>query len=250
MKIKLEEINTRAERHLDKEEIKKETKKIVKELSDLQNVLYAEAKHAVLVIIQGMDASGKDGAIKNVFGKLNAQGVGVISFKKPTEEELAHDFLWRIHKNTPAKGMIHVFNRSQYEDIVVTRVHGIINDSTAANRMEAINNFEQLLADNNTTILKFYLHASEKKRMERLEERVSNPAKRWKYNKEDMKEAERWPEYRKMYEDAFSNCNVIPWTIVPADQNWYKEYLIASALRDKLLSLDMKYPDISKKKDK
>jgi len=247
-KIKLKDISTRAPDGWDKQETKEKLVDILTELDELQNLLYAESKHAVLIIIQGMDASGKDGAVRNVLGKLNPQGVLVRSFKVPTPEELSHDFLWRIHAHAPSQGYIQVFNRSQYEDILITRVHKWIDDKTARKRMKAINEFEQLLKEHNDThILKFYLHISPKEQKERLEERIRNPAKQWKYNENDFKEAELWDDYMAMYEDCFENCNDIPWTIVPADQNWYKEYVIATTLRDTLKDLNMQYPGLKKK---
>ncbi|MGC4035674.1 MAG: polyphosphate kinase [Chitinophagaceae bacterium] len=246
-KIKLSEISTRAPKDLDKDKTKKKTQEIVDDLNELQNLLYAENKHSLLVVIQGMDASGKDGVIRNVFGKLNPQGVTVKSFKAPTAEELSHDFLWRVHSHTPAKGMIQLFNRSHYEDILITRVHKWCDDKLAKKRMKAINDFEQLLQDHNDThILKFYLHVSPEEQQERLQERIKDPSKQWKYNENDFSEAKLWDIYMQMYEDCFENCNDIPWTIVPADQNWYKEYLIASAVLDTLKSLDMKYPGLKK----
>ncbi len=213
----------------------------------MQTLLYAENKHAILVVIQGTDASGKDGAIKNVFTSMNPEGVMVKGFKAPTAEELSHDFLWRIHQHAPAKGMIQVFNRSHYEDILITRVHGWCDDATAKKRMKAINNWENLLAENNNTcILKFYLHISQEEQQQRLSERLTNPKKMWKSNPNDEAEARLWNVYMKMYEDCFENCNVIPWTIVPSDQNWYKEFIIASALKDTLANLKMQYPEIKK----
>ncbi|MEO5947836.1 MAG: PPK2 family polyphosphate kinase [Chitinophagaceae bacterium] len=246
-KIKLSEISTRAPKDFDKSVAKEKTAGIIKELDELQNLLYAEGKHSVLVIIQGMDASGKDGVIRNVMGNMNPQGVTVKSYKAPTAEELSHDFLWRIHHHVPQKGMIQVFNRSHYEDILITRVHKWCDDETAKKRMDAINNFEQLLVNhNNTHILKFYLHISTEEQQERLTERVSNPAKMWKYNEKDFEEAKLWDIYMQMYEDCFNNCNNPEWTIVPADQNWYKEYTIATKLIDLLKSLNMQFPGFKK----
>src|SRR6186997_2466749 len=167
--IKLSQISTKADKELDKKKTKEKTAKLLEELNELQNLLYAESKHSLLIVIQGMDASGKDGVIRNVFGKLNPQGVTVRSYKAPTAEELSHDFLWRIHHAAPAKGMIQIFNRSHYEDILITRVHGWCDDETAKKRMKAINDFERLLEDhNNTHILKFYLHISAEEQHERL----------------------------------------------------------------------------------
>ena len=246
-KIKLSEISTRAPRDFDIAATKKKTEAIVSELDEWQNLLFAEGKHSILIVIQGMDGSGKDGIIRNVLGNMNPQGVTVKSYKAPTAEELSHDFLWRIHQHAPAKGMIQVFNRSHYEDILVTRVHKWCDDETATNRMKAINDFEVLLQDhNNTHILKFYLHISPEEQQERLKERMKDPAKMWEYNEKDFEEAKLWDEYMQVYEDCFKNCNNPGWTIVPSDQNWYKEYIIAGKLCDLLKSLDMKFPGLKK----
>src|SRR5215204_774151 len=245
MAIQLADISTRAPKEFSKDETKKQTAAILKELDDLQNLLYASSKYALLVVIQGLDASGKDGAIKNVFGTLNPQGVTVKSFKAPTPEELYHDFLWRVHAVTPAKGMLQVFNRSHYEDILVTRVHKWCDDETALERMKAINDFEELLQEHGgTIILKFYLHVSREEQAERLQERIDNPEKHWKYNPKDTEEAKLLDVYRQMYEECFEKCNQPPWFIVPSDQNWYKEYVIAKTLRDALKRLDLKFPDL------
>jgi PPK2 family polyphosphate:nucleotide phosphotransferase len=244
----LNEIDTRAPKTLDKRQTKEETVVLLKELNELQNLLYAEGKHSLLVILQGMDASGKDGVIRNVFGNLNPQGVQVRSFKAPTEEELSHDFLWRIHKHAPAKGMIQIFNRSQYEDVLITRVKGWCDDELAQQRFDAINNIEQLLSlHNSTQILKFYLHISPQEQQGRLQERIDNPMKHWKYNENDFTESKLWDKYMQMYQDVFENCNAIPWTIVPSDQNWYKEYLITKAVLTTLQELNMQYPNLDKK---
>ena len=245
--MKLKEIATTAPDDVSKNKIKGELKEILKYLDSLQNLLYAEGKHSILIVIQGMDASGKDGLTRDVFTSMNPQGVDVASFKEPTGEELAHDFLWRIHKRTPAKGMIQIFNRSHYEDVLITRVHGTIDDETARQRMKAINDFENLLTDQNDThILKFYLHVSHKVQLKRLEERLEDPQKMWKYNAEDFKESKLWDKYMKCYQDVFKHCNDIPWHIVPADHNWYKSYVVASTLQKTLQGLHMKYPGMKK----
>ena len=245
--INLKEISTRAGKEFDKSETKDKTLKILTELDDLQNLLFAENKHSILVVIQGMDASGKDGVIRHVFTSMNPQGVNVKSFKAPTPEELSHDFLWRIHSHAPAKGMIQIFNRSHYEDIIITRVHKWCDDKTAKKRMKAINEWEDLLSKhNNTSILKFYLHVSPEEQQQRLAERIKDPAKMWKYNANDFEEAKLWDIYMQMYEECFENCSEIPWTIVPSDQNWYKEFIIASKLRDTLEGLKMQYPGLKK----
>ena len=245
--ILLKDISTRAGKEFDKQEIKDKTAKVLEELNELQNLLFAENQHSVLVVIQGMDGSGKDGVIRNVFTSMNPQGVNVKSYKTPTAEELSHDFLWRIHHYAPAKGMIQIFNRSHYEDILITRVHKWCDDKTARRRMKAINDWEELITQhNNTHILKFYLHVSPKEQQQRLEERIKDPSKMWKYNASDFEEAKLWDIYMEMYEECFENCNIVPWIIVPSDQNWFKEYIIASRLRDTLAGLKMQYPGLKK----
>jgi PPK2 family polyphosphate:nucleotide phosphotransferase len=245
--IKLSDIATRAPKDLDKKEIKDKTAELIRQLDELQNLLFAESKHSILIVIQGMDGSGKDGVIRNVMTSMNPQGVMVESYKAPTPEELSHDFLWRIHQHSPAKGMVQVFNRSHYEDILVTRVHKWCDDQTAVKRMAAINDFEKLLQDhNNTHILKFYLHVSKEEQQDRLKERMKDPGKMYKYNEKDFEEAKLWDIYMAMYEDCFNNCNNPPWIIVPSDQNWYKEYVIALAIFDLLSGLNMQYPGMKK----
>ena len=246
--MKLKNIETTAPDNIHKDKIKDDLKEILKDLDELQNLLYAEGKHSILIVIQGMDASGKDGLTRDVFTSMNPQGVNVNSFKEPTREELSHDFLWRIHKRAPAKGMIHIFNRSHYEDVLITRVHGMIDNETARKRMAAINDFERLLTTHNDThILKFYLHISHKEQLERLEERMSEPQKMWKYSPDDFNESKLWDTYMKYYEQVFKHCNDVPWHIIPADQNWYKSYLVAKILQKTLQGLKMKYPGMKKK---
>ena len=246
-KIKLKDLATRAPKGMHKDNIKVELAEILKDLDDLQNLMYAESKHSILLVIQGMDASGKDGLTRDVFTSMNPQGVNVTSYKEPTVEELSHDFLWRIHHHVPAKGMIQVFNRSQYEDLLITRVHGLIDDKTAKERMQAINDFERLLTtQNNTVILKIYLHISHEEQIKRLVERERNPRKMWKYNGDDFKESKLWDTYRKYYEDVFEHCNEVPWHIIPSDQNWYKSFLVATLLQKTLKGLDMKFPGMKK----
>lgn len=245
-KKRLSGISTEAPKKFDKEVIKAATTEILKELDELQNLLYAEHKWSVLVVLQGMDASGKDGAIRNVFSPLNPLGVKVQPFKAPTAEEASHDFLWRIHQHVPAKGMIQIFNRSHYEDVLIQRVHKWIDEKTVRQRMRSINDFERLLADNNTMVLKFYLHISKEAQLQRLTERTEDPRKMWKYNDKDLAEAKLWKKYMEAYEDVFQECNRIPWIIVPSDNNWFKEYIIAKTLRDALKELKMKYPALPK----
>ena len=245
----IKNLSTKPPAELDKDQIKKEIETIKKKLEALQNLLYAEGKHSILVLLQGLDASGKDGAIRNIFSGLNPQGISVTSFKAPTAQELKHDFLWRIHQHCPEKGMIGIFNRSHYEDVLVARVHGWCDDKTAKKRFKAINDFEQLLEEHNDTrVLKFYLHVSPEEQEERLKERMENPAKAWKYNSNDFKEAALRPKYIEAYDDIFENCNQPAWHIVPADKNWYKEYLIAQTLLNALEGLKMQYPSMKETK--
>jgi PPK2 family polyphosphate:nucleotide phosphotransferase len=246
-RIKLKDISSRAPEGMDKIQTKQKTDDLLLELEELQNRLYASGTWSLLVIIQGMDASGKDGAIRKVFSTVNPQGTMVHSFKVPSAEEAAHDFLWRIHAKVPAKGMINVFNRSHYEDVLVTRVHKWCDDNTALKRMKAINDFEELLEiHNKTKVLKFYLHVSAEEQLQRLTERVHEPAKQWKYNAKDFDEAGLFDLYQQMYEDCFERCNNIPWHIVPADQNWFKEFTMVSTIVNTLNSLDLQYPGLKK----
>jgi PPK2 family polyphosphate:nucleotide phosphotransferase len=246
-KIRLADISTLPPKKTDKNKIIAATEKLIVQLDELQNLLYAQSKYAILIVIQGMDAAGKDGAIRHVFGKLNPQGVQVTSFKEPTALELSHDFLWRIHQHTPARGMIHIFNRSHYEDVLVTRVHKLINNKLAFKRMDAINDFERLLVEHNHThILKFYLHISHKEQLKRLDERIKDPQKQWKYNEKDFEESKLWPEYMEVYEDCLNSCNEVPWIITPSDAHWYKEYIIAKNLYELLSGLKMQYPGLKK----
>ncbi len=244
--MNLNGISTEAPKSLDKEATKKETQKLLQKLPELQNVMYAQDKYSLLVILQGVDASGKDGVVKAVFTGVNPLGCSVKSWKAPSSEEMEHDFLWRIHKEMPERGTIKIFNRSHYEDVLITRVEKWIDTDTANRRFAFINQFEKMVSEeNNTIILKFYLHISKKEQKERLEERVTNPTKNWKSNPNDMLVNEKWQEYQEAYEDVFKNCNDIPWIIVPSDQNWYKEYIIAKKIVETLEQLDMKYPSLS-----
>ncbi len=243
--VKLSSTPATAPGKFSKEHTKKELLSILAELDDLQNLLFAEHKHSLLVVLQGMDASGKDGAVRNVFGKMNPMGVLVQPFKTPTAEEMNHDFLWRIHQHAPGKGMIQIFNRSHYEDVLIQRVHKWVDEKTIKKRFGAINDFEKLLEEHNDThILKFYLHVSREEQWKRLEERTQDPTKMWKYNEKDFEEAKLLKNYWKAYEDVFRHCSKVPWIIVPSDQNWYKEYVIAKTVRDTLRSLKMKFPKL------
>jgi PPK2 family polyphosphate:nucleotide phosphotransferase len=249
-RINLSKFSTRAPKDLDKDETKAKTGKLIEKLADLQNVMYAENKWSLLIVLQGMDASGKDGAVKSVFRGINPLGCRVYPFKAPTQQELAHDFLWRVHQQTPARGMIQIFNRSHYEDVLITRVHRWISDETARERFRYINAFEECVQSAGTIILKFYLHISREEQAERFAERKIDPWKRWKYNPGDLKESKLWDDYMEAYEDAIAECSPkIPWMVVPSDQNWYKEYLIADTIVDHLQKLDMKYPGLPEEED-
>lgn len=244
-RIDLLQISTRAPEKLDKDDIKKETKKIIDKIEELQEKLYAENKQSLLIVFQALDAGGKDSTTRNVFGSLNPQGVKVASFKKPTEQELAHDFLWRVHKHTPATGMIQIFNRSHYEDVLVTRALGLIDDETAHKRFKTINAFEESLENSGTRILKFYLHISEEEQSERFLDRLNDPTKYWKYKADDLETAKKWPIYRKLFADVFQNCSPErPWDIIPADQKWYRNYLVAKKVLETLESMNIQYPEM------
>ena len=247
MKVKLSKISTLAPHKLGKEHTKKELVKLKFKLEEFQNLLFAENKHSLLVIIQGIDGSGKDGTVRNVFETVNPMGCRVFAFKSPSPLEMKHDFLWRIHQAVPEKGMIHIFNRSHYEDVLVQRVHNWVSEDIIEQRFEHINNFEKLLIDSGTTVLKFYLHVSKEEQLIRLEERMSDKTKMWKYNENDIKEREFWNEYMKAYEAVFENCSKYAnWHIVPADQNWYKEFIIATKVVDTLEGFKMKFPGMKK----
>lgn len=235
-------ISTRAPKGLEKEHIKKQTKKLIAKIAELQKVLYASGNKSLLILIQGIDAAGKDGLITKITTGLNPKGCTVKDFKAPTEEERKHDFLWRVHQAMPAKGMIQIFNRSHYEDVLITRVEGMIDNKTAQKRFAYINNFEQYMADHDTHILKFYLHISKKRQAERLTERANNPEKHWKHNPQDWITNKKWSKYMKMYEDVLENCNDPKWIIVPSDQNWYKEYVVAKAVYNALKAMKLEYP--------
>ena len=229
---------------IDKDRIKEETKAYCKEIAEWQEKLYAQGEHSILIVLQGMDAAGKSSTIRDVFRYVNPMGIHTKSFKKPTEEEFAHDFLWRVHAHTPKKGMIAIFDRSHYEDILIQRVHNWIDHERVEKRMGYINNFESLLHEEaNTTILKFFLHISKEEQEKELDERRTQADKRWKHNDNDWKEREHWDEYMRAYEDVFKNCSPqFPWTIVPANKSWYKRYIVAKTLCEKMRSMNLQWP--------
>ncbi len=213
-------------------------------LGELQSVLYAENKHALLVVLQAMDAGGKDGTIEHVMGAWNPQGCNVVSFKVPTAEELAHDFLWRIHRWTPRKGQITVFNRSHYEDVLVVRVHNLVPPEVWSKRYDEINNFEHELVNGGATIVKFFLHIDKDEQLKRFGDRINQPDKRWKISEADYDEREFWDAYQQAYMDAISKCstNEAPWYVIPANHKWFRNLAVSKILVDTLEGLNMKYP--------
>jgi PPK2 family polyphosphate:nucleotide phosphotransferase len=234
---------------------KHETKKILldrnQELETLQEMFYAQHQHKLLIVLQGMDTSGKDGTIRHVFEGVNPQGVRVASFKVPTPEELDHDYLWRVHKQVPGKGMITIFNRSHYEDVLVVRVHNLVPKKVWAKRYEQINAFEQMLAEEGTTVLKFFLNISFEEQKDRLQARLDDPNKHWKFNLGDLNERKRWPAYIQAYEDVLSKTSTkwAPWYIIPANRTWYRNYTIAKIIIATLKDLKLAYPTVEEDLD-
>jgi PPK2 family polyphosphate:nucleotide phosphotransferase len=227
-----------------KDEGKEQLNALNGRLESLQELLYAEGKHKVLVVLQAMDTGGKDGTIRHVFEGVNPAGVTVASFKKPTPRELAHDYLWRVHARTPGNGRITIFNRSHYEDVLVVRVHDLVDHAVWSRRYDHINDFERLLADEGTTIRKFFLHISREEQAERLQARLDDPSKHWKFSLGDLAERERWSDYTAAYEEVLSRTSTpwAPWYVVPADRKWYRNLVVASILVETLESLEMSYP--------
>ncbi|MBO0721238.1 MAG: polyphosphate kinase 2 family protein [Blastocatellia bacterium] len=230
--IKLNDFDPEDDAGLDREEGEEKFKALSEELTRLQELLYAANDTSVLIVLQGRDTSGKDGTIKAVMGPLNSVGCTVASFKVPTEKELAHDFLWRVHRQTPGHGEIAIFNRSHYEDVLVVRVHKLVPDKIWRARYVQINNFEKLLADSQTIILKFYLHISKKEQEDRLLEREADHYKYWKLSVGDWKEREHWNDYTRAYEDAINRCSTTyaPWYIVPANKKWFRNLAVAEVI--------------------
>jgi len=227
-----------------KDKAKAELEALREKLEALQSVFYASGKHKLLIVLQAMDTAGKDSTIRMVFDGVNPQGVKVANFKAPTAEELAHDFLWRVHAKTPANGEIVIFNRSHYEDVLITRVNGWIDASTAEERYRAINDFEQLLADNGTTILKFYLHISKDEQKQRLIERQQDPTKHWKFNPADLKTRAQWDDYMAAYSQAIAATSTAhaPWYVVPANSKLQRNLIVSTVICDTLESLKLTYP--------
>jgi PPK2 family polyphosphate:nucleotide phosphotransferase len=230
--VKLSDYDPRHNDDLSKEQGQKQFDTLAAELGELQEYLYAAGSLSLLIVLHGMDTSGKDGAIRDVLRDVNPAGCQITPFKVPTAEELAHDFLWRVHRHTPALGQIGVFNRSHYEDVLVVRVHKLAPEQTIERRFDQINAFERLLAESNTVVLKFFLHISKREQEERLLAREEDSTKAWKLSAGDWRERELWDDYQHAYEDALSRCStkVAPWHIVPADRKWFRNLAIAEAV--------------------
>lgn len=228
-------------------EVAKKLQEDLDAMGQLQERLWAEGKQSLLIVLQAMDGGGKDGTIRHVFSGLNPQACSVTSFKVPSSEELAHDFLWRVHEHTPARGTIGVFNRSHYEDVLVVRVHKLVPEEVWEKRYEHINAFEKLLADSGTRIVKFFLHISKDEQKARLEARIADATKHWKVGERDGEERLLWDDYQKAYEDALSRCSTdwAPWHIIPADRKWYRNMVVADIIAGALREMDPQWPEPS-----
>lgn len=228
--------------------------KSLERLREFQHLLYADKRHSLLVILQALDAGGKDGTIRHVMSGVNPQGCEVTAFKEPSAEELAHDFLWRIHKNVPRLGNIGIFNRSHYEDVLIVRVHNLVHKDVWSKRYDQINNFERMLSENRVTILKFFLHIGKAEQKKRFRERIQDPAKSWKLSMPDLKERKRWDDYIAAYEDALTKCSTewAPWYVIPSNHKWVRNVVIAGIIVQTLEKMKLSYPkpeiDLSKLK--
>lgn len=229
---------------LDRDVAEREFRDDRQKIIELQPRLYAENRQKLLVIFQAMDAAGKDSTTRHVFEGVNPQGVHVVSFKVPSKRELAHDFLWRIHRRVPPQGMIHVFNRSHYEDVLVVRVEKIVPQEVWAQRFEQINQFEKFLTETGTKILKFYLHISKEEQKERFESRLKEPHKHWKFSREDIIKRRQWDDYRQAFNDVLSRCSTehAPWYVIPANQKWYRNWAVARIVAETLEAMNPQYP--------
>lgn len=243
-KVNLDSIQTEFDAGKSKSELKKLCTKVWSEVAELQEKLYAENKQSLLIVLQAMDAAGKDSTIGKLTKSMNAQGCHIHSFKKPSKLEMSHDFLWRIHNAAPAKGEITIFNRSHYEDVLVVKVHGWADDETINRRYQHINNFESLIADSGTKVLKFMLNVSPEYQLSRFKRRLDVPGKNWKFNPGDLDERQRWDDYMAAFEVAMEHCSSegAPWYVVPAENRNFRDLMIASVVRDTLLDLNPDYP--------
>jgi PPK2 family polyphosphate:nucleotide phosphotransferase len=229
---------------ISKRHAEKEMPKHVEKLAHLHDLLYAEHKRSLLIVLQGMDASGKDGTIRHVMSGVNPQGCSVTSFKQPSTTELAHDFLWRVHAAVPPRGSIGIFNRSQYEDVLVARVHNLVPAEVWKKRYAQINNFEQMLVENRVHILKFFLHMSSEEQQKRFDRRIEDQRKNWKFSPADYKEREHWDEYQAAYHDALEKCSTTyaPWYVIPSDHKWFRNFAVAAIVVETLEAFGMHYP--------
>ncbi len=220
------------------------TQKNLQRLSELQYLLYAESKRSLLIVLQAMDAGGKDSTIRHVMGPMNPQGCRVTSFKTPTAEELAHDFLWRVHRALPRVGEIGIFNRSHYEDVLIVRVHGLVDESVWSKRYRQINDFERLLAESGVRVLKFFLHISKDEQLQRFRRRLKDPAKQWKANPDDFQERRHWDDYTQAYEETLSRCSRphAPWFIIPANKKWFRNLAVSQIIVEAMEKLKMRFP--------
>jgi PPK2 family polyphosphate:nucleotide phosphotransferase len=243
-RIKLHDFNPGYCGGLDKEETREKTCKLCARIGELQHLLYANASHSLILLLQGMDGSGKDSTGASVLQFVTPAGVQTTNFKAPSAEELAHDFLWRVHKAVPRHGCLGLFNRSHYEDVLIVRVLGLQPERVWRSRYQQINSFERTLADNRVVLLKFFLHISKEEQAERLRERLENPTKHWKFSVADLKMRDRWGEFQKAYQEAINQCSTkhSPWHIVPANHKWYRDYAVARTVVEALERLKMKWP--------
>lgn len=243
-RINLDHIDPEEDAGWDKARAQEAIDALQERMQSLQERLFAEGKQSLLIVMQAMDTGGKDGAIRKVFSGVNPAGVQVAAFKAPTPQELAHDFLWRVHPHVPGKGMIAIFNRSHYEDVLVVRVNELVPEVVWRSRYDHINHFERLLADSHTRILKFYLHISKAEQKERLEARLRDPEKQWKFSTGDLPVRERWHDYMRAYDEMIERCNTAyaPWLIVPANKKWFRDLVIASVIVETLEEMNPQYP--------
>jgi PPK2 family polyphosphate:nucleotide phosphotransferase len=244
-RVKLSEWKTDDADGVEREEIEAKTAENTLAIADLQHRLYADHKRSLLIVLQAMDAAGKDSTIRRVFGRVNPQGVQVKSFKRPTPDELAHDFLWRVHQHTPRRGHIALFNRSHYEDVLVVRVNNLVSEERWKKRYDVINGFEQGLVNGGTEIIKIYLHLSKDRQREKLSERLTDPTKNWKFEAGDLETRRKWDDYMEAYEDAMTKCNTenARWYIVPTDRKWYRVWAVSEIVRATLEDINPNFPD-------
>ena len=242
--IRLRDFNPSFKGHYQKQEALEKIEKLRQKMGDFQQRLFAERKRSLLIVLQALDAGGKDGVIKHVIGSMNPEGCHVANFKEPTQQELAHNFLWRIEAQTPAKGEVAIFNRSHYEDVLIVRVHNLVPKSVWSQRYDQINDFERRLTQNGTLILKFFLHISKEEQLQRFEQRLDDPPKRWKISEADYTEREYWDDYLRAYEDAFARCNTdeTPWFVIPADYKWFRDLAISEIIVSTMDGMNFQIP--------